>query len=171
MADLILIDNHTVEIAGKRYRATIGKGGVRREKREGDHATPTGMHPFRSVLYRADKMPEPATGLPTQPIAHDMGWCDAPEHAEYNRPVLLPFAASHEKLWREDNVYDVIAVLGYNDAPVVPGAGSAIFMHVAKDDYAGTEGCAALAVPDLLEVLTMIDERSYLIVPETLAQR
>ena len=82
-----------------------------------------------------------------------MGWCDDPAHPDYNRQVRLPFAASNEALWREDEVYDLIIVLGHNDNPPVPGRGSAIFMHVARPDYAPTEGCVALAPENLLEVL------------------
>lgn len=169
MTDILVLDPQTVEVNGVRYRAAIGKAGIAKDKTEGDNMTPTGSHPIRLVLYRADKIEPPQTSFSLQPITHDMGWCDAPEHAEYNRPVLLPFAASHEKLWREDDVYDVIVVLGYNDAPVVSGKGSAIFLHVAKPDYAGTEGCVALALPDLLKVLAVLGEEANLIVPETLA--
>lgn len=170
MPDIFLIDPQTVEVNGIRYRAAIGKAGIARDKREGDHKTPTGSHPIRLVLYRADKIAPPETALPLQAIAHDMGWCDAPDHPDYNRPVALPFAASHETLWREDDVYDVVVVLGYNDAPVIPGRGSAIFLHVAQPDYAGTEGCVALALPDLLAVLAALGEEANLIVPKSLGQ-
>ena len=81
------------------------------------------------------------------------GWCDAPGDPAYNRPVTLPYSASAENLRRQDHVYDVVAVLGFNDDPVVDGTGSAIFLHVAKPDYAPTEGCVALALNDLLDVL------------------
>lgn len=123
------------------------------EKTEGDGGTPVGMFPLRRVLYRPDRLDAPATGLPVEAIKPDQGWCDDPAHPDYNRPVSLPFAASHEKLWRDDGVYDVIVILGHNDDPPVPGKGSAIFMHVARPDYGPTEGCVALALEDLLDVL------------------
>lgn len=134
-------------------RAALGKGGLLVDKREGDGATPIGLWPVRRILYRPDRLPAPITSLPIQPITPDVGWCDAPEHPEYNRPVPLPFAASHEKLWREDGVYDVIGILGHNDAPPIPGHGSAIFLHVARPTYLPTEGCVALALADLLRLL------------------
>jgi len=141
-------------LAGPRvYRAALGRGSVRADKREGDGATPAGMLPLRRVLYRADRVRPPACAVPIEPIAPDDGWCDDPALPEYNRMVRLPFAGSHEALWRADGVYDVIAVLGWNDAPVRPGRGSAIFLHVARPDYAPTDGCVALAMPDLLAVL------------------
>lgn len=136
------------------YRCAIGKGGLTQDKREGDGATPIGTWPLRRVLYRPDRVSAPRTaGLPVAAIDPTDGWCDDPAHPAYNRPVRLPFAASHEILWREDGVYDVIVVLGHNDAPPVPGAGSAIFLHVARPAFEGTEGCVALPLPDLLRVL------------------
>ncbi|NNG04097.1 MAG: L,D-transpeptidase family protein [Inquilinus sp.] len=139
--------------AGQTYRCALGRGGVMTGKREGDGATPAGHYPLRRVLYRPDRLPPPATALPVAPIAEADGWCDDSGHPAYNRPVALPFAAGHERLWREDGLYDVIVILGHNDDPPMPGRGSAIFFHVARPDHGPTEGCVALARPDLLAVL------------------
>jgi L,D-peptidoglycan transpeptidase YkuD (ErfK/YbiS/YcfS/YnhG family) len=122
-------------------------------KREGDNATPAGTFPLRRVFYRADRVPPPETALPVAALAPEDGWCDAPDDPRYNQQVRLPYPARHENLWRDDHVYDVIVVLGHNDAPAEPGRGSAIFMHVARPGYAPTEGCVALALPDLQAVL------------------
>ena len=122
-------------------------------KREGDGATPIGAWPMRRLLYRADRVGVPPTRLPAHPIAPEDGWCDDPADPAYNRPVRLPYAGRHERLWREDGIYDLIVVLGHNDDPVLPGAGSAIFLHLAKPDYGPTEGCVALAPEDLRRVL------------------
>jgi L,D-peptidoglycan transpeptidase YkuD (ErfK/YbiS/YcfS/YnhG family) len=138
---------------GRRYRAALGRGGVRVEKMEGDAATPAGLLALRRVLYRADRLRRPQAAVPLLPLAPHDGWCDDPADRAYNQPVRLPYAARHEELWRSDAVYDVIGVLGWNDAPVVRGRGSAIFLHVARPDYAPTEGCVALALPDLLALL------------------
>jgi L,D-peptidoglycan transpeptidase YkuD (ErfK/YbiS/YcfS/YnhG family) len=144
----------SLECGALNYRCALGRGGIVADKVEGDGGTPVGTYPLRYVLYRPDRLPEPpATGLPVEALTPDRGWCDEPAHPDYNRPVTLPFTASHEELWREDGVYDVIVVLGYNDDPPRPGKGSAIFMHVARSDFAPTEGCVALALPDLLNVL------------------
>ncbi|MBS0333766.1 MAG: hypothetical protein JSS35_13440, partial [Proteobacteria bacterium] len=115
---------------GRRVRCALGKGGVTpaAEKREGDGASPLGTWTIRRLLYRPDKGPAPATGLPAAAIAPDDGWCDAPDDPAYNQPVKTPYAASHEKLWRDDGLYDLVLVLGYNDAPAVAGKGSAIFL-------------------------------------------
>jgi L,D-peptidoglycan transpeptidase YkuD (ErfK/YbiS/YcfS/YnhG family) len=142
---------------GHQARAALGRGGVRpaADKREGDGASPAGVWPLRAVLYRPDKGAPPATALPVQPISPDDGWCDAPDDPQYNRPVSLPYPASAERLWREDGVYDLIVVLGHNDDPVVPGMGSAIFLHLARPGYPPTEGCVALARGDLEALLAM----------------
>ncbi len=135
------------------WRCVLGKGGVRQDKQEGDGATPVGLLPLRRVLYRADRLAPPACVVPREPLAPDDGWCDDPHHPDYNRHIRLPHPARHEHLWREDAVYDIIGVLGWNDAPVQRGRGSAIFLHLARPDGAPTEGCIALAERDLRAVL------------------
>jgi len=140
-------------LGGLVFRAALGRGGVRADKREGDAATPAGVLPLRRVLYRADRVPPPDCAVPIEPIAPNDGWCDDVAEADYNRLVRLPHGGRHEELWRPDAVYDVVGVLGWNDAPVRRGAGSAIFLHVARADYASTAGCVALAPGDLRRVL------------------
>ncbi len=137
----------------RRFRASIGRGGVRRDKQEGDGATPPGLLALRRVIYRADRIPRPECAVPVEPLAPMDGWCDDPAHGDYNRMVRLPHPGRCEALWREDGVYDVIGVLGWNDAPVMRGRGSAIFLHVARPDFAPTEGCIAMVLPELLATL------------------
>jgi L,D-peptidoglycan transpeptidase YkuD (ErfK/YbiS/YcfS/YnhG family) len=139
--------------AGRNWRCALGKGGIRADKREGDGATPVGRFALRRVLYRPDRLGAPDTRLPVSSIAPDDGWCDDPRHPAYNRPVKLPFDVSHERLWRDDHLYDVIVVIGHNDDPPVPFMGSAVFVHVARPDWGPTEGCVALARDDLLALL------------------
>ena len=146
-----------MHIDGKEVRCALGRGGVvaGADKREGDGSSPAGLWPIRRVLYRPDRGPAPRTALPTAPIGPDDGWCDDPADAHYNRPVSHPYPASAEHLWRQDSVYDIVLVLGHNDDPVVPGRGSAIFLHLAQPDYGPTEGCVALARDDLERLLAV----------------
>jgi L,D-peptidoglycan transpeptidase YkuD (ErfK/YbiS/YcfS/YnhG family) len=137
---------------GKRVRCALGPAGVKAHKREGDSATPAGAFPLRRVLFRPDRGAPPATALPASPLSPTDGWCDEPADTAYNRPVALPYPAGAEALWRDDGIYDLIVLIGHNDDPVVPDAGSAVFLHLAREDYAPTRGCVALARPDL-EVL------------------
>jgi L,D-peptidoglycan transpeptidase YkuD (ErfK/YbiS/YcfS/YnhG family) len=97
---------------------------------------------MRRVLYRLDRLSAPTTPLPVAPLTPNDGWCDDPADPLYNRPVQLPYAGRHEELWRADDLYDVIVVIGHNDAPVVAGMGSAVFMHLASADYRPTQGCS-----------------------------
>ena len=142
-----------LEGAGLRLRAACGRTGVSACKIEGDGATPLGLLKLVRVLYRADRTRKPDCAVPVEPIAPNDGWCDDPADPAYNRQIRLPYAARHEILWREDGLYDVVGVLGWNLDPVVPERGSAIFLHVATPDHAPTAGCIALALPELHRVL------------------
>lgn len=144
------------ELEGRILRCAIGKAGAisADDKREGDGKSPRGTWPLREVWYRPDVYPHgPTTALPVRATRPDDGWCDAPDDPNYNRPVTLPYPASAERMWRDDAVYDLVVILGHNDDPPVPGLGSAIFMHLARDGYPGTEGCVALAREDIEAVL------------------
>ncbi|HVY84161.1 MAG TPA: L,D-transpeptidase family protein [Caulobacterales bacterium] len=136
-------------------RCALGKGGVvaARAKKEGDGASPAGVWPLRRVLYRPDREAQPRTALPSAKLKPDDGWCDAPQDRAYNRPVKHPYPASAERLWRDDHVYDLTVVLGFNDDPVIPGQGSAIFLHLAQPDWRPTEGCVAIDRATMLAVL------------------
>lgn len=147
---------------GQTYRCAIGAAGIAATKREGDHASPLGCFALRRVLFRADRLDAPVTRLPVSALTEDAGWCDAPDAPTYNQQIVFPHAGSAEKLWRDDPLYDVIVVLGHNDSPVVPGCGSAIFLHVATPDYRPTEGCVALGLEDLLEVLADCDRQTQI---------
>lgn len=142
----------------------LGRGGVTpaSEKKEGDGATPLGRYPVRQIYYRADHQIKPISQLPITAISPDMGWCDAPDHSAYNQLVMLPFAASHEKMWRDDHLYDLVLVVGHNDDPVVPGAGSAIFIHQQRPDGRPTEGCVALLEQDLKSFLRLVSPDDFI---------
>lgn len=162
--DIVVTGSQIARVGGMRVRRAVGRGGIRVDKREGDGATPAGVWPLREALYRPDRLSMPVTKLPVRALAPYDGWCDAPSDARYNRLVRLPYPASAEQLWRGDHLYDLIVVVGYNDAPVVPGKGSAIFLHLARSDYAPTAGCVAFARRHLLAILARVDARSRLIV-------
>jgi L,D-peptidoglycan transpeptidase YkuD (ErfK/YbiS/YcfS/YnhG family) len=131
----------------------LGRSGRRAIKREGDGATPVGRHPAHEVLYRADRLRRPRTALPVRPLERADGWCDAAADRNYNRLVRHPYPASAEAMWRDDELYDVVVVLGYNMRPRVRGRGSAIFMHLARPGYAPTAGCIALSARNMRIVL------------------
>jgi len=150
---LVVTADGWLQAGDTRIRCALGRGGLTEKGGEGDGISPQGTYALRRVLFRADKLSLPQTNLPVSAIAAHDGWCDDPAHLNYNQQVTLPVEASAETLWRDDALYDVIVVLGYNDDPIVPGKGSAIFMHIARPDYSPTEGCVALAQDDLLKIL------------------
>jgi L,D-peptidoglycan transpeptidase YkuD (ErfK/YbiS/YcfS/YnhG family) len=146
----------------RRWRCAVGAGGIREDKVEGDAATPAGTFPLRRILFRNDRLVLPKVRLPAKPIAEHDGWCDDPRSPTYNRLVRVPNEWSHEKLWREDELYDLVVVVGYNDDPPEGEWGSAIFLHVAREDYAPTRGCVALAREDLMELATLVGSETRL---------
>jgi L,D-peptidoglycan transpeptidase YkuD (ErfK/YbiS/YcfS/YnhG family) len=146
----------------KRWRCVLGAGGVREDKVEGDAATPAGEFPLRRIYYRNDRLVLPKVRLPARPIGEHDGWCDDPHSPAYNRLVRIPNDSSHEKMWREDGLYDLLVVVGYNDDPPEGEWGSAIFLHMAREDMSPTRGCVAFARADLLELVTLLDPETRL---------
>jgi L,D-peptidoglycan transpeptidase YkuD (ErfK/YbiS/YcfS/YnhG family) len=141
---------------GGETSAVCGRGGVRIDKHEGDGASPAGTYSLVQAYYRPDRVTPPATGLPLAPLRPSDGWVDDPADPQYNRPVSLPYPARHETMWREDGLYDLVVVIGYNTEPPEPGRGSAIFLHVAGPDFGPTEGCIAIAGDVLAGLLGLL---------------
>lgn len=125
-------------------------------KCEGDGATPAGCFKIRHLFYRPDRISPPNTLLGVTPLKPNLGWCDDPASARYNQLIRLPFPKNHEKMWRVDNLYDVVIELGYNDRPVIRGRGSAIFLHLAGETYPPTEGCIAVSPGDMQRLVAQL---------------
>ena len=140
----------------------LGRGGIARDKREGDGATPAGVHRINGMLYRPDRMRRPVPWA--RPIGLRDLWCDEPGSPDYNCQVRAPFAASAERLRRADGLYDLILLTDWNRPGAVPGRGSAIFLHRWRAPGAPTAGCVAVAARDLLWIATRIRPGTRLIV-------
>lgn len=145
----------------------IGRSGVAATKREGDGATPAGRWTLRRVLFRPDRVARPKTRLPVAPIAPRDGWCDAPRDRNYNRPVRLPYPASHERLWRDDHLYDLVAVLSHNERPRRHYHGSAVFLHLADPRGGPTAGCIALARAHMQRLLALCGPHAQIVIGVT----
>ncbi len=147
----------TLTAFGRQIPCVMGRSGVVAAdlKREGDGATPLGRWPLRGALLRADRVQHSRSNLPLRWLRLNDGWSDDPADPAYNKPVRHPHLWSAERLWREDGLYDVIITLGHNDAPPVPGAGSAIFLHCWNDRHP-TEGCVAIDRADLIGLLPLL---------------
>jgi L,D-peptidoglycan transpeptidase YkuD (ErfK/YbiS/YcfS/YnhG family) len=136
--------------SGESAIAAVGRAGVKVDKHEGDGATPAGTYPLVFGLYREDRIRPPLSRLPMRSLAPHDAWVDDPADGRYNHLVALPYPARTERLWRDDQIYDLMVVIGYNMEPVIAGEGSAIFLHIARPNFSPTEGCIAVG----REVLT-----------------
>ena len=145
-------------------RAAIGKGGVRANKKEGDGATPAGNFRLPFGFYREDRVAAPRTALPMFPTRKSYAWIDDPRDPNYNHLAERPYPAHAEALWRDDEVYDIVIVVDYNMNPTTPGAGSAIFLHVARPLYTPTVGCVATDRETLLFLLTKLSRESRIVI-------
>jgi len=143
-----------------KYRCALGKAGINKKIKEGDNVTPKGVFKITKIYYRADKIKSIKTNIKKIKIRKNMGWCDDPVSRFYNQQIKLPNKYSHEKLYRNDDLYDLIAVLNYNTNPIIKNKGSAIFMHIAKNSYKKTEGCIALKKENLIKILGQIKKNT-----------
>lgn len=142
------------------FRCALGRSGISALKREGDGATPLARMRLRSGYFRSERHPSRRSRLRLVPIRADLGWCDAPADANYNRPVRLPFRASHETMLRADGLYDSCLVLDWNIRPRRRNGGSAIFLHLARPGLRPTEGCIAVEREVMLRLLPHLSPRT-----------
>ncbi len=166
------------KIKNKKYFCLLGKNGVSSKKIEGDQKTPKGNFPLRKIWVRYDQIDSSFFSdlfslipvqeqLPIQGLKPWMGWCDEPSHSYYNQLIDLrnfDTTVSHEKMFRDDEVYNIVLEVGYNDDPIISGKGSAIFIHLTTPNLTKTAGCVSFQKEDLLDILTKVNRRSKLIV-------
>jgi L,D-peptidoglycan transpeptidase YkuD (ErfK/YbiS/YcfS/YnhG family) len=157
----ILIKNkHTLQIDEFKFRCCIGKGGVTKNKKEGDKKTPKGTFGIENLYYRKDRLKKPITSLKCIEIKKDMGWCDDIYFSKkYNKLIKTKKNLKHEKLKRKDHKYDLLIPIKYNFKKPISGLGSCIFIHLTKD-YKPTAGCIALKKNDFLIMLKLIKKKS-----------
>jgi len=141
-----------------RFRCALGKAGIGKKKKEGDNITPKGLYKIVKIYYRKDRIKKVSSKFKLIKITKNIGWCDDPNSEKYNQIINLPTKYSYEKLYRKDNVYDLILVLNYNMNPVIKNKGSAIFIHIAKREYQLTQGCIALKKVNLLKLISKINK-------------
>jgi L,D-peptidoglycan transpeptidase YkuD (ErfK/YbiS/YcfS/YnhG family) len=140
----------------------LGKAGIGKKKKEGDNITPIGVYKIVKIYYRKDRIKKISSKFELIKITKNIGWCDDPNSKKYNQIINLPTKYSYEKLYRKDNVYDLILVLNYNMNPVVKDKGSAIFIHIAKKKYQPTQGCIALKKNNLLKLTSKINKNTLI---------
>ena len=148
----IIINKNYLTYNKLKVKCAIGKNGIGYKRNEGDLITPCGQFNIKYILYRKDRV-KVSTKLKKKIIKKNMGWCDDPRSNHYNKLIKLPFSYNHEKLFKKENIYDIILVLNYNMNPIKKNKGSAIFIHVAKKNFKKTEGCIAVKKHNLLKII------------------
>ena len=152
----ILINKNYLTYNKLKVKCAIGKKGIGYKRSEGDLITPIGQFKVKYILYRKDRI-KISTKLKKKVIKKNMGWCDDPQSKQYNKLIKLPFRYRHEKLYKKENIYDIILVLNYNMQPVKKNRGSAIFIHVVKNNFKKTEGCVAIKKINLKKLIKEIN--------------
>ena len=143
-----------------KFRCALGEAGVKKKTIEGDNITPRGIFNIIKIYSRPDKIKIIKISIKKIKIRKNMGWCDDPKSNFYNRQIKLPTKYSHEKLYRNDSLYDLIVVLNYNMNPIIKNKGSAIFLHIAKNSYQKTKGCIALKKEHLIKIISEIKKNT-----------
>ena len=156
---IIVNKNGTLIHNKKRYKCALGKNGIAKRKKEGDKKTPSGLFSLGKVYYRKDKIRNLKTKLKKIVIKKKMAWCDDPNNKFYNK-LTFTNDKSKEKLYRKDNLYNIIVVINYNIKPIIKNKGSAIFIHLARKNYSGTMGCIGLKKKDLLDILKTVKKQT-----------
>jgi len=156
----ILINKNYLTYNNYKVKCALGKRGIGNKRREGDFITPRGNFKIKYILYRKDRIKRIQSKIKKIIIKKNMGWCDDPLSKDYNKLIKIPSEYNYEKLYKKDNVYDIILVLNFNMNPVVKNKGSAIFIHVAKKNYKKTEGCVAIKKNDMMVLLKLINKKT-----------
>ena len=154
----ILIKNKLLYCGNYKVKCAVGKRGIKIKKKEGDLITPKGQFKIKCVLYRKDRIGRLNTKLKKTPIKRNMGWCDDPNSSFYNKLIRFPFKFNAEKLYKRENIYDIILVLDFNMNPIRKNKGSAIFIHIAKKKFTPTKGCVAISKNVLKKILSKINK-------------
>ena len=158
----IIIKKKKMFINDYKVKCAIGKRGIGIKKKEGDNITPKGKFKIKLIMYRKDRILNFKTKLTKLGIYKNMGWCDDPLSKNYNKLIRFPFAYNAEKLYRNDNIYDIVLVLNFNTDPIIKNRGSAIFIHIAKKNYRNTEGCIAIKKTDLKKLVKKINKKTII---------
>ena len=143
-----------------KFQCALGTAGIKNKKMEGDNITPKGIFEIIKMYYRADKIKDIRTSIKKIKIKKNMGWCDDPNSRFYNRQIKLPTKVGHEKLFRNDDLYDLVLVLNYNINPIIKNKGSAIFLHVSTKNLDSTKGCIAIKKKNLITLLAEIKKNT-----------
>ena len=160
----IYISKKYLTYQNNKVKCAIGKKGIGRKQKEGDQITPRGTFRVKDILYRKDKINYLRSVIKKTPIKRNMGWCDDPKSKDYNKLIKYPFNYKSEKLYRSNNIYDIILVLNFNMHPIKKNKGSAIFIHISNNKYSPTQGCIAIKKKELIKLIKFINKKTKIII-------
>jgi L,D-peptidoglycan transpeptidase YkuD (ErfK/YbiS/YcfS/YnhG family) len=149
---------------GQTVPVALGRGGIKANKREGDGGTPKGTFRPRRLWWRADRHCRPRSFLPVRAIGPEDAWCEDPASRHYNRPVRLDRARDGDRLRRDDRLYDFIVEIDHNTRPRIAGRGSAVFFHLARENFAPTAGCVSMTRSAMLRLLARIGPATKIVI-------
>ena len=147
-----------------KFKCSLGKAGIGEKMKEGDKITPKGTYEIVAIYFRSDRIKKISSKFKLIKIKKNMGWCDDPKSKKYNQLIKLPNMYRHEKLYRKDNVYDLILALNYNMRPIMKNKGSAIFIHIANKNYKSTAGCIGLKKTHLINLVKKIKKNTKVLI-------
>jgi L,D-peptidoglycan transpeptidase YkuD (ErfK/YbiS/YcfS/YnhG family) len=149
---------------GQTVPVALGRGGIRANKREGDGGTPKGTFRPRRLWWRADRHPRPRTFLPVRAIRPEDAWCEDPLSRHYNQPLRLDRDRGGDRLTREDALYDFIVEIDHNSSPRIAGRGSAVFLHLARENFSPTAGCVSMTKSAMLHLLARLGPETRIVI-------
>ena len=160
----IYVSKKYLTYQNNKVKCAIGRKGIGRKQKEGDQITPRGTFRVKDILYRKDKINYLRSVIKKTQIKKNMGWCDDPKSKDYNKLIKYPFNYKSEKLYRSNNIYDIILVLDFNMHPIKKNKGSAIFIHISNNKYSPTQGCIAIKKKELLKLIKFIDKKTKIFI-------
>ena len=160
----IYVSKKYLTYQNNKVKCAIGKRGIGKKQKEGDQITPRGTFRVKNILYRKDKINYLRSVIKKTPIKKNMGWCDDPKSKDYNKLIKYPFNYKSEKLYRSNNIYDIILVLNFNMHPIKKNKGSAIFIHISNNKYSPTQGCIAIKKKELIKLIKFINKKTKIII-------
>ncbi len=149
---------------GQTIPVALGRGGIIANKREGDGGTPRGTFRPRQVWWRADRSPRPRTFLPVRAIRPEDAWCEDPGSRHYNQPMRLNADQGGDRLKRDDHLYDFIVEIDHNTHPRIAGHGSAVFLHLARENFSPTAGCVSMTRSAMLRLLARLGPETKIVI-------
>src|SRR3981189_3277257 len=151
-------------VGGEAIPVALGRGGSRANKREGDGGTPKGTFRPRQLWWRADRHPRPRTFLPVRAIGPEDVWCEDPSRRHYNHLVRRDTDRGGDRLKRDDHLYDFVVEIDHNSSPRIAHRGSAVFLHLARENFSPPAGSVSMTKSAMLRLLQRLGPETRIVI-------